>query len=503
MMLTTLLGILSFGLPIHQEPEQRRDMRREAQFAALESRIDRVLSAMTLEEKVSMVHGGSSFGTKAIPRLGLPEYRFTDGPNGVRDNEGWPMTAFPPGLSMAATWDVDLVRRVGAAIGQEAKAAGKSVQLGPGVNIDRVPLCGRTFEYFSEDPHLASRMGVAWIEGLQSQGVAACVKHFAANSCEDARGTVDAQLSERTLREIYLPAFHAAITEAKSGSIMAAYNKVNGQYSAENNHLINDILKGEWGFKGFIMSDWGAVHSTVPTALNGLDLEMPGDENNYLGKPLVDAVKRGAVPELAIDDKVRRILRILLPIEVPNPKSDPHASTAANQRLAREVAEASMVLLKNSNHVLPLDAAKIKTLAVIGPNANQTYSRSGGSGSMIPPYEVTPLEGIRNFLGDKVKVVYSEGADQRPERGRPITSDHLRSAGGAPGLDGEYFANKDLSGQPAFRRVDPKIDFDWNKDKPAPGVNREYFSVRWTGFLSVPESGTYELTTNSDDGSRV
>lgn len=488
-MLSTLISLLLLSLPLPQDP--------------IDKQVEKLLSQMTLEEKVSLVHGGSDFGTKAIPRLGIPEYRFTDGPNGVRDQEEWPTTGFPTGISMAATWDVDLVHNVGAAIGLEAKNAGKSVQLGPGVNIDRTPLCGRTFEYYSEDPYLAGRMAVSWIKGLQAQGVLACVKHFAANSCEMNRGTVDAQLSERTLQEIYLPAFHAAVTEGNAGSVMAAYNKVNGSYSAENKHLIKDILKGEWGYKGFIMSDWGAVHSTVPTALNGLDLEMPGGKNNFLGDPLLAAVKAGTVPEAEIDDKVRRLLRVLLPVHVPDPKTDPKVSSPAHQDLARRVAESAMVLLRNAKGLLPLHADKLKTVAVIGPNANQKYSSSGGSGMVISPYEVTPLEGIKSFLGNKVKVTFAEGADRRPVRGRPVPSNVLQSASGANGLDGEYFGNKTFKNQPTLKRVDPQINFNWNDAPPAAGVTRTDFSVRWTGFLVPEESGLYELTTNSDDGSRL
>lgn len=472
-------------------------------ISSLEQRVRQIVSHLTLEEKVSLVHGGTDFSTKAIPRLGIPEYRFTDGPNGVRDQEQWPTTGFPTGISMAATWDKDLVYKVGAAIGEEARTAGKSVQLGPGVNIDRTPVCGRTFEYYSEDPYLAARMGVAWIHGLQSRGVSACVKHFAANSCEEARGTVDARVSERPLREIYLPAFYAAVTEGNAGSVMAAYNKVNGSYSAENKHLIKDILKGEWGFKGFIMSDWGAVHSTVPTAMNGLDLEMPGNKNNFLGDPLLAAIKAGKVPVSEIDDKVTRILRILLPIHVANPKTDPTASTPAHRMLARQVAESAMVLLKNSNRVLPFDAAKLKAVAVIGPNANEKYSDTGGSGMVISPYEVTPLEGIKNYLGSTVTVTYTPGVDDRRLRGTVIPSSNFVNSAGAAGLSGDYYTNTRFRGSPAFTRSDSQIDFDWSKVAPKPSMKTEDFSVRWTGFLVPDQSGMFELSTSSDDGSRL
>ncbi len=473
------------------------------QTSALDQKVEALLLQLTIEEKVSLCHGGTDFSTKAIPRLGIPEFRFTDGPNGVRDQERIPTTAFPPAISMAASWDPALVGRIGAAIGQEAKGLGKSVQLGPAVNIDRTPLGGRTFEYFSEDPFLAGRLAVGYIQGLQAEGVIACVKHFAANSVEEDRGTVDAQVDERTLREIYLPAFEAAIKEGKAGSVMSAYNKVNGLYSSENPHLLKEILKGEWGFQGFVMSDWGAVHSTVPTALGGLDLEMPGGKNNFLDAPLLKAVRDGLVPVTVIDDMARRCLRTLLGHDFPPIEGKPNVSTRAHQQLAKHLAEQAMVLLKNKGGILPLKKSELHSIAVIGPNADEKFSDSGGSGEVVAPYEITPLEGIRKFCGKGIDVRYSPGFGSRAGQGNPIPPEALQTPDGKPGLEGHYFDNQTFRGEPKLVRDDPTISFDWNTERPAPSIPREFFSVRWTGFLVPDATDNYEIGTASDDGSRI
>jgi beta-glucosidase len=466
------------------------------------AKVEEILKQLTLEEKVSLVHGASAMATSPVSRLGIPEFRFSDGPNGVRDEEKVPTTYWPTGVAMAATWNTDLIHQVGVALGEECKGLGKSVLLAPAVNIDRTPLGGRTFEYYSEDPFLAKGIAVDYIKGLQSQNVGACVKHYAVNSIEKERTTVDAQVDERTLREIYLPAFEGAVKEANVASVMAAYNKVNGHYAAENAHLMKDILKGEWKFQGFVMSDWGAVHSTIPTALNGLDLEMPGDPKNFLGAPLLEAIKDGHVPESEIDDKVRRILNTMLGRELPNFDGDPHVSTPAHQELARKVAEESMVLLKNDRSTLPLDINKLKAIAVIGPNANVKLGEGGGSGAVHSPYEVTPLEGLKSYLGDKVTIHYAPGLDTRDLKGDIIPAGVLQTADGKPGLTAEYFDNVDFKGEPVVKRTDSKVDFKWD-GSPAPGVKGEYFSVRWTGFLVPAFTGEYEISTSSDDGSDV
>lgn len=471
---------------------------------SIDAKIEGLIQAMTLEEKVSLCHGGSDFGTKAIPRLGIPEFRFSDGPNGVRDQEQIPTTYFPTGISMAATWDPRLIRHVGEAIGEEADALGKSVMLAPAVNIDRTPLGGRTFEYYSEDPFLAKEIAVGYINGVQSKGVLACVKHYAANSVERERTTVDAQLDERTLREIYLPAFEGAVKEARVGSVMAAYNKVNGEYCAENPHLLKDILRSEWGFKGFVMSDWGAVHSTVPTALNGLDLEMPGGKDNHLGAPLLEAAQKGEVPVSAIDEMVRHTLRALWPYEKPDRAEKlvkgGSAVTKQHADLARRVAEQAVVLLKNEG-VLPLDGYRLQSLAVIGPNANAKFGAEGGSGSVITSHEITPLQGMQDALGNRVH--FELGVEGPPDYSQTIPSSVLRTPDGQPGLTAEYWDNEKFQGKPKLVRIDPSVEFNWDTEAPGPGIPREHFSARWTGLLIPQESGTYRIGTESDDGSSI
>lgn len=465
------------------------------------SKVDQLVKAMTLEEKVSLCHGYDNMSTAAVPRLGIPSYHFADGPHGVRVPDDIPATAFPTGVSMAATWDPDLISQVGKALGEEALAKGGQVLLGPAVNIVRTPIGGRSFEYMSEDPYLAGRIAVGHIHGLQSTGVQACVKHFAANSIENGRNTVDSRMSERALREIYLPAFEMAVKEGHTGSVMASYNLLNGHHAAENHHLIRDILQGDWGFQGFIMSDWGAVHTTVATALDGVDLEMPGGPNNYLGDPLLKAVLDHQVPEAVIDDKVRRFLDTMMGTDALRASTTPSLNTPAHQRLAQEVAEQAMVLLKNDRGLLPLDAKKVGTVAVIGPNADARMASGGGSSSVPVPYEITPLAGIRSYLGAGATVTYTPGGFASEVVGTAIPSNQLQTADGQPGLTGEYFANNHWAGPPTLVRTDATIDFDWNTNQPSREIPRTNFSARWTGFLVPTTSGPVNIGTASDDGS--
>ena len=468
------------------------------------TRVDALLAKMTLEEKVSLCHGGSSFATAAIPRLGIPAWWFTDGPAGVRGQQGEPTTYFPTGTSLASTWNPDLAKQEGQAIGQEVKADGKGMILGPAINIIRTPLGGRSFEYMTEDPYLDGQIAAGYVQGVQSQGVGACVKHFAANSEEDERGSVDCQVDERTLREIYLPGFETAIKKGGALAVMAAYNKLNGQHCAENKHLLTEVLKDDWGFKGFVMSDWGAVHSTVPTALNGLDLEMPGDSDNFLGAPLLQAVKDGQVPESVIDEKVRRILTAMISVGYFDHPNGGSINTPSHQTLARKIADESIVLLKNKREILPLDASDLRSVAVIGPNADVKQGPGGGSSAVYPPFEITPLQGIKDRLGPKVKVTYCVGSDLGDDW-TDVPSDVLApdQASTKHGLKGEYFKGQTWSGQPQLSRVDPQVRFRWNRSGPSAELGKENYSVRWTGFLTPEKSGTYKIGTWSDDGSTV
>lgn len=371
-----------------------------------EDKVESLISKMTLTEKIQMVHGDRRRGfigyVPAIPRLGIPELALTDGPAGVRHGPG---TAFPAPVALAATWDKTLAYDYGSALGAESKAKGQNVLLGPMINIVRVPEGGRNFETFGEDPYLTAQLSTEEIKGIQSQGVIAEAKHYAANNQEKQRLIVSAEVDERTLREIYLPAFEAAVKDAKVGSIMAAYNKVNGSYSSENAHLLNEILKGEWAFDGFVVSDWGATHSTVEAANNGLDMEMPTGE--FLGDKLLSAVKSGKVSQATIDDKVRRILRVMMRFGlfekqiVVSP-----IDYVAQAAVGRRVAEAGVVLLKNDQNLLPLDVKKYKSVAIIGAYASQATSGGGGSARISPLYTMSPLGALSNKFGANATVQF-------------------------------------------------------------------------------------------------
>ena len=368
---------------------------------AADARVDTLIARMTLEEKIQLLHGENRRGfigyVPAIPRLGIPELALTDGPAGVRHGPG---TAFPAPVALAATWDRSLAQEYGAALGAETKAKGQNILLGPMVNIVRVPEGGRNFETFGEDPYLTTQIATAEIRGIQSQGVMSEVKHYAANNQEKDRLQVSAEVDERTLREIYLPAFEAAVKEAKVGSVMAAYNKVNGSFSSENTHLLKDILKGEWGFDGFVVSDWGATHSTVEAANNGLDIEMPAGA--FFGKALLAAVRQGQVSQATIDEKVRRILSMLVRFGfLDRPAKIGPLDYHAQAQTARRVAEAGVVLLKNEGHILPLDVNDFKSIAVIGAYADRAVSGGGGSARIAPLNTVSPLGAIAAKIGNR------------------------------------------------------------------------------------------------------
>ena len=393
---------------------------------SVEEKINSLISKMTIEEKVGMIHGNSSFTAAGVPRLGIPELITSDGPHGVRveHGRGWNElknindsgTYLPVGVALAATWNPALGFAFGDVLGSEAKYRGKHVILGPGINIMRSPLNGRNFEYQSEDPFLVSKMVVGYIKGVQKNGVSACVKHFMANNEEVDRFTVNVEMSERALREIYLPGFKAAVTEGDVNTIMGAYNKFRGQFCTHNEYLVNKILKGEWGFKGVLMSDWGAVHNTMEAINYGTDLEMGSDigvpqlsfPNFYLGDTVVALVKSGKVPVSLIDDKVRRILRVLYKSSAFTKDSNGEYGSEAHIATAKKIAEESIVLLKNESSILPLKLDKLKSIAVIGANADRKNSMGGGSSQVKALYEVTPLQGFKKLAKDMV-FNYAEG----------------------------------------------------------------------------------------------
>jgi beta-glucosidase len=406
----------------------------------IEARVNDLLPRLTLEEKVSLVHADSNFSTAGVPRLGIPKLWMDDGPLGVREEVGEQFkivgrkddfaTAMPATLGLAATWNPDLATAYGAVIGQEARQRGKNIMLGPSLNIQRTPLCGRNFEYMGEDPVLTSRMAVGYIKGEQAQGVSSCAKHFAANNQEYERNSINEIIDERTLREIYLPAFRAAVQDAGVLTVMGAYNLINGQHCCENEHLLNEILKDDWGFKGAVVSDWGGVHHTDLAALNGMDIEMGSHQpyrSNYLANPFLEGLQSGKFPMSVLDDKVRRHLYVMFKLNLIHDPSETNAvavataqtplSTKEHQETSRRVAEESFVLLKNKN-LLPLDSGKIKSIAIIGANAATQFAHGGGSATIKAPYEITALQGISNRLGNNVKIIYAQGYNPPIRSGR-------------------------------------------------------------------------------------
>ena len=390
--------------------------------------IDKIIAQMTLEEKVMMLHSKTIMSSEGVPRLGIQDIKYADGPFGVREELGdgfrplgWQLdsaTYFPTGSALAATWDPDLAYNYGHGIGVEARLRGKDVMLGPAINIQRLPVGGRTYEYLSEDPALAAALAVGVVQGMQDAGTAACIKHFALNNQETNRGSVNVIADERTIRELYLKTFEAAVRKAGAMAVMPAYNKVNGYYCSENEHLLNEILRGEWGFKGITVSDWGGTHSTMGAALHGLDVQMTGD--NYLGPPLIDSIAAGKLSEKGVDDKVRELLRLRFTIEaIPDSEANKvQASQPESRQAALEVARRSIVLLSNKGAALPI-AKSVKTIAVIGQNAVLSTAAGGVGAGVKTPYEVTPLQGIQRRAGDAVKVIYAPGYRNFGGRTRP------------------------------------------------------------------------------------
>ena len=400
---------------------------------SLEARVEDALSRMTLEEKVKIIHAQSKFSSAGVPRLGIPELWTTDGPHGIRPEVLWDewdqakwtndsCVAFPALTCLAATWNEDMSALYGKSIGEEARYREKDVLLGPGVNIYRTPLCGRNFEYMGEDPFLAARMVVPYVQGVQANGVAACVKHYALNNQEARRHEYDAVVDDRALYEIYLPAFKAAVQEGGAWSIMGAYNSYKGQQACHNEYLLNDILKEEWGFDGAVISDWGGTYFTDQAITNGLDLEFGtwtnglntnaasnAYENYRLANPYLELLRKGETPVELLDDKVRRVLRLNFRTAMNSAKPSGSLNSPEHYDVARRIAGEGIVLLKNDNNVLPVDLTSVKKIAVIGENAIKMMTVGGGSSSLKVQHETTPLEGILAAVDGKAEVVYERG----------------------------------------------------------------------------------------------
>ena len=390
-----------------------------------DKKVAELLSQLTLKEKISMLHGNSKFSIAGVERLGIPEWKMSDGPHGVREEinrhdwspAGWDndfAAYLPVGTALAATWNPDLAYLSGTVLGREARARNKDIILGPGINIHRTPLCGRNFEYMSEDPYIITQMVVPFVRGVQEQDVAACIKHFALNNQEYERFEINVVADERTLREIYLPGFKAAVQEGGVLTVMSAYNKFRGKWCSENKYLLTDILKNEWGFKGVVISDWNGTHSTIDAAVAGLDIEMGTNQDDYndyyFADALLEAVENGDVAVEVIDDKVRRILSAMIKTKVfDEDRSKGEFISERNFAAAKKIASEAVVLLKNENNLLPLNLNSVNSIAVIGENAVAKHAHGGGSSGIKAKYEISPLEGLQNKLGDKVEIKFAQG----------------------------------------------------------------------------------------------
>jgi beta-glucosidase len=466
---------------------------------AVEARVETLLEALTLREKISMLggkpNGASTYG---VPRVGIPELRLADGPMGVH---WWcdAATAYPAGIAAAASWDPELWYRLGHSLGRDCRARGVHVLLAPGVNLYRSALCGRNFEYAGEDPYLSSRFAVGYVRGVQDMGVCATIKHYACNFQEYERHKVSSDVDQRTLHEVYLRAFHAAVTEAGVGALMTAYNRLNGIQCSEHAGLIMGTLKGDWGFLGLVMSDWISTYSAVESANAGLDLEMP--EAQWLNEAhLLPAIERGEVSVATIDDKVRRLLRLAVCFGwLDHPQQDPAIplDDPLTAQVSLELARAGTVLLKNEGALLPFSAERTRRLAVLGFGAHPGVISGGGSACTTPYRVVSLLDGLR-ALAPGLELLHELGPEASPDR--EVYSQSRFECNEGSGLCGEYFNNNHLEGTPATRRLDPHVDFYWGKLAPTPEIQVRQYSIRWTGALVAERAGEHVFYARCRNG---
>ncbi len=465
-----------------------------------EARINQLIGQMTLAEKVAMCMGAGVGGPnlRGVPRLHVPDLVATDGPFGPHHG-----TAFPAGVAFGATWNPELIEQAATVMGEETRANGATMLLGPGINIQRDPLGGRFFEYYTEDPLLNARLTVAFVKGLQSQRVAACLKHFVCNNREQNRNNYMSMVSQRALHEIYFPAFEAGVEEGGAWSVMTAANGVNGEFVSDSRALLDDTLKGQWGFDGMVRTDGLGTRSTVKSALAGLDVSIPYQPNSLFGQPLLEAMHDGQVPENVFDDKVRRVLRTMARVGLLDgipPTQGGLRDTPAHHDLSRQVAEDSLVLLKNERHTLPLDLSKLRKLLVVGPNADRRFCLIGlgGSSWQDPSYEITALQGVHNSVGTNVEVQFFS-----PEElggFEIIPNSVLAQQNGQRGFHAGYFNPGDKS--PAMERVEQELNFLWEMRSPEFGkVKVEKFRAEFTARIIPPVSGTYALRVTAGGGS--
>ena len=467
-----------------------------------DARVESILAKMSLEEKIDYI-GGTGFAIRAMPDLHLPAFEMSDGPLGVRSNSHFPSTVYAAGIGLAATWNRDLAERVGAGIGRDARARGIHFMLGPGVNIYRSSRNGRNFEYFGEDPFLASAMAVGYITGMQKQGVSATIKHFLGNNSEFLRHDSDSVIDERTLREIYLPTFEAAVKQSHVSAIMDSYNLINGAHATQNGYLNTDILRKQWSFDGIVMSDWRSTYDGVAAANNGLDLEMPTGE--FMNRQnLLAAVQDGRVTQQIIDDKIRHILHTAIRLgwlDREQTESSLSKYNGSNHETALDAALESIVLLKNDQQLLPLDKHNVKSILVVGPDSYPAQPVGGGSGAAIPYSSISIVEGIAQLLGDSAVVYYEPGLPSLQEL-VSATNFLTERGGGQPGLKLEHFENGDLFGKPASVEVVRHVNSvgfnwdtlsDWEDVAPLLAAAPKISSRRWTGYYIASEPGIYEI----------
>ncbi|MFI5387085.1 MAG: beta-glucosidase H [Fimbriimonadales bacterium] len=476
------------------------------QTQSVEDRIAATLARMSVDDKIDLISDCDGYYSKAIPSLRIPRLRGSDGPVGLRLDG--PTTAYPATVTLAASFDPELALKFGVAAGRDARARGVHLWWAPGVNLSRIPQNGRNFEYMGEDPCLASRIVVNVIKGVQSQGVVATVKHFAANNHEEERGVDSSEVDERTLRELYFRPFEAAIKEGGAWAVMCAYNKINGTYCSQNDFLLNQVLKKDWGFKGMVVSDYGATHSTLPALMAGLDVEMPGG-HNFNRQKIEPLVQSGQLPVAVLDDKVRRILRVIYTMGFDSrnqtdpsiPQDDP-----ANEAVALQIAREGTVLLKNRDHLLPLPLYKgarfaglPMTILVVGPNASPAVTGGGGSSYTEPARKISLLEAVRRQAGANVRVIYRPLVMTTSDKAFEFDNFYLPSDPTRKGLFEERWNhNMKLSGAPDEAKPVDRVHLAADDDHAA-----QHFSMRWTAIAHFNESGRYMAWANSDDGIRV
>src|SRR6266542_2775877 len=471
-----------------------------------------VIAQMTLDEKIqemgSLRDAEHFRETPPIPRLCVPALRLNNGSAGVSTGGPvqFPATALPAPIGLAATWDPQQALQYGTVQGQETLDQGRNLLEGPDINIARVPVNGRTFEAYGEDPFLAGQTTVGDVRGIQSKGVMANAKHYAANNQETNRSTINELIDERTLHEIYLPAFEAAVKQGDTGSVMCAKNKVNGVFSCSHPELLLNILKGAWGFDGFVVSDFDSCHATVDCANNGMEFELP-QARFFSNAALKAAIDAGQVTVATIDEHVHRILRTMIRFGIfDRPQTTSPIDAAGHGAVSRDISQQAAVLLKNDRRTLPLNPASLHSIAVVGPYAGTAHTGGGGSSRVMPLYTVSPLDGLRQRLGPDVTIRYAPGIATSGVSAVPpsvLTAPAVPGQPPRPGLLAEYFANATMSGTPALTRVDERIVYDWGGGAPVPGLPIDHFSVRWTGTLTAPTTGDYRFGITNDDTGRV